>query len=297
MQLRCMCSCLGAREKDQRKPFAHALWALLDIVWTLVFRCLVWFRCSGRTKVVCGRSCPGRGTGITRACFRTIVAIELYQADLAVSARSPIRRCVPWSPFVRVSAAPHRMRRLAKSLRPSFARKKRQKPQESETYGDSSPLPSSSSSPAKLENPSSDLLQQPSTPGGSVLVAPLQSPGGSTFEITVPEGVQPGERLKAVAPSGLKVVMVVPPGSTPGMRLTFTAPSDAVYHAEDGGIEALGLAPSPSTAAGAAPAATVNEVALDVTCAPPSSSTPASAAPTTAMVSSAEWKPAEPVSS
>ena len=26
----------------------------MDIVWSLVFRCLVWFRCSGRTKVVCG---------------------------------------------------------------------------------------------------------------------------------------------------------------------------------------------------------------------------------------------------
>ena len=49
---------MGAREKDQRKPFAHALWALLDIVWTLVFRCLVWFRCSGRKKVVCGGAPP-----------------------------------------------------------------------------------------------------------------------------------------------------------------------------------------------------------------------------------------------
>ena len=26
----------------------------LDTVWSLVFCCLVWFRCSGRKKVVCG---------------------------------------------------------------------------------------------------------------------------------------------------------------------------------------------------------------------------------------------------
>ena len=45
-----------------------------------------------------------------------------------------------------------------------------------------------------------------------------------TFEVTVPDGVKPGDRLQATTPSGVKVKLVVPEKAEPGMSLTFTLP-------------------------------------------------------------------------
>ena len=52
MQLRCMCSCLGAREKESpsHMHFGHC-WALFGL-WCFV--ALFGSVCSGRKKVVCG---------------------------------------------------------------------------------------------------------------------------------------------------------------------------------------------------------------------------------------------------
>ena len=48
-----------------------------------------------------------------------------------------------------------------------------------------------------------------------------------TFEITVPEGVEPGARVQATTPSGVRVKLVVPAGAKPGMLLTFQVPIQA----------------------------------------------------------------------
>ncbi|KAL1495680.1 hypothetical protein AB1Y20_016544 [Prymnesium parvum] len=45
-----------------------------------------------------------------------------------------------------------------------------------------------------------------------------------TFEVTVPEGVKPGDKLQATTPAGVKVKLVVPENAEPGMSLTFTLP-------------------------------------------------------------------------
>ena len=61
--------------------------------------------------------------------------------------------------------------------------------------------------------------------------APTTGGGGSselaadeTFEITVPAGVEPGQRLQATTPGGVKVKLVVPAGAQEGMLLTFQVP-------------------------------------------------------------------------
>ena len=46
-----------------------------------------------------------------------------------------------------------------------------------------------------------------------------------TFEVTVPEGVKPGEVLHANTPGGVKVRLRVPEGATPGAVLAFTMPT------------------------------------------------------------------------
>ena len=45
------------------------------------------------------------------------------------------------------------------------------------------------------------------------------------FEITVPENVQPGDRLQATTPTGLKVKLAVPAGAGPGTILSFSLPT------------------------------------------------------------------------
>ena len=56
-----------------------------------------------------------------------------------------------------------------------------------------------------------------------------------TFQITVPEGVNPGDKLKATTPSGVKVLLRVPEGAGPGTELNFTLPkgSSSSKAAED----------------------------------------------------------------
>jgi len=89
---------------------------------------------------------------------------------------------------------------------------------------------------------SSDAIAQHQTGGSSALdtprgdqlpaPAPLPPPAKeddvpTTFEITVPDGVKPGDRLQATTPSGTKVKLVVPEGAEPGMLLTFQVPKGA----------------------------------------------------------------------
>ena len=45
-----------------------------------------------------------------------------------------------------------------------------------------------------------------------------------TFEITVPDNVQPGDKLQATTPSGVRVKLSVPEGAEPGTILTFALP-------------------------------------------------------------------------
>ena len=45
------------------------------------------------------------------------------------------------------------------------------------------------------------------------------------FEMTVPEGVMPGDMLQATTPSGVTVRLEVPEGAEPGTILTFTLPA------------------------------------------------------------------------
>jgi hypothetical protein len=49
--------------------------------------------------------------------------------------------------------------------------------------------------------------------------------GEVTFEITVPDGVTPGEKLQATTPGGVKVKLAVPHGAEPGTVLTFALPA------------------------------------------------------------------------
>ena len=45
-----------------------------------------------------------------------------------------------------------------------------------------------------------------------------------TFEITVPDNVQPGDKLQATTPSGVRVKLSVPEGAEPGTIVTFALP-------------------------------------------------------------------------
>eukprot|EP00966_Prymnesium_polylepis_P294645 6804100-Prymnesium_polylepis.3 len=54
--------------------------------------------------------------------------------------------------------------------------------------------------------------------------APASDDADVTFEVTVPDGVKPGDKLQATTPSGVKVKLVVPDKAEPGMSLTFTLP-------------------------------------------------------------------------
>ena len=58
-------------------------------------------------------------------------------------------------------------------------------------------------------------------------IAPAAPPAvddDDTFQITVPEGVNPGDKLKATTPSGVKVLLRVPEGAGAGTELNFTLP-------------------------------------------------------------------------
>ena len=71
---------------------------------------------------------------------------------------------------------------------------------------------------------SQGTLSQLDTPRGAD-PAPEPNGGGEiTFEITVPPGVKPGDRLKATTPSGVRVKLSVPEGAVPGTILTFALP-------------------------------------------------------------------------
>ena len=75
----------------------------------------------------------------------------------------------------------------------------------------------------------------PETPTAPVAAGDAPTGGGGedvTFEITVPEGVQPGDRLQATTPSGLRVKLSVPEGATAGTILTFALPASGAGHAD-----------------------------------------------------------------
>ena len=64
-----------------------------------------------------------------------------------------------------------------------------------------------------------------------------------TFEITVPDGVEPGQRLQATTPGGQKVKLVVPvpEGAKPGMLLTFPVPRAAASRARSDDLRGVDL--------------------------------------------------------
>ena len=87
------------------------------------------------------------------------------------------------------------------------------------------PKPAASPTPAASPKPAASPT--PPTPPPS-LPPPGSSPPAvdddDTFQITVPEGVNPGDKLKATTPSGVKVLLRVPEGAGPGTELSFTLP-------------------------------------------------------------------------
>eukprot|EP00325_Prymnesiales_sp_UTEX-LB-985_P004357 CAMPEP_0174694274 /NCGR_PEP_ID=MMETSP1094-20130205/886_1 /TAXON_ID=156173 /ORGANISM="Chrysochromulina brevifilum, Strain UTEX LB 985" /LENGTH=336 /DNA_ID=CAMNT_0015890467 /DNA_START=65 /DNA_END=1071 /DNA_ORIENTATION=- len=79
--------------------------------------------------------------------------------------------------------------------------------------------------PAAVPPPSAPAPESTSKPDDSTDTAePAPLAEETTFEITVPEGVSPGDRLQATTPSGVKVKLVVPQGAEAGMLLTFQVP-------------------------------------------------------------------------
>ena len=79
-----------------------------------------------------------------------------------------------------------------------------------------------------LDTPRPGELPPPaSLPPPTSLPGVPENEAPTTFEITVPEGVKPGDRLQATTPQGTKVKLVVPEGAEPGMLLTFQVPKDA----------------------------------------------------------------------
>ena len=75
-----------------------------------------------------------------------------------------------------------------------------------------------------FDTPRETPAPTPSSSSASAAEAPPAA-DEETFEITVPEGVEEGQRLQATTPSGVKVKLVVPPGAKPGMLLTFQVPA------------------------------------------------------------------------
>ena len=46
------------------------------------------------------------------------------------------------------------------------------------------------------------------------------------FEIIVPEGAIPGDKLATTTPTGIQITLTVPPGAAPGTKLAFALPPD-----------------------------------------------------------------------
>jgi hypothetical protein len=74
--------------------------------------------------------------------------------------------------------------------------------------------------------------------GSSEVVVGTAAPS-QTFQVTVPEGVLPGQQLQVSTPSGQQVTVTVPEGLQPGMQFTAMVP---------GGITPATVAPAPTTA-------------------------------------------------
>jgi len=99
-----------------------------------------------------------------------------------------------------------------------------------------SPRDNCSSSFEELDTPRAaaqapDVTEPPaSTTKHNAMLAKPPSPDVQshdvTFEVTVPDGVKPGDKLQATTPAGVKVKLVVPEKAEPGMSLTFTLPND-----------------------------------------------------------------------
>jgi len=107
--------------------------------------------------------------------------------------------------------------------------------------------------PTDLPRPTPESIKPPpSTPPPSMLpgmlpagLSPAFTPAADdedTFQITVPEGVNPGDKLKATTPNGVKVLLRVPEGAGPGTELNFTLPkgtSTSKAAADDSAAQAV----------------------------------------------------------
>jgi len=90
------------------------------------------------------------------------------------------------------------------------------------------PLAPNIAAPPAPSTPGAYKPSPPSTPLPS-MPPPVNLPTSTaddedTFQITVPDGVNPGDKLKATTPNGVKVLLRVPEGAGPGTELNFTLP-------------------------------------------------------------------------
>ncbi len=104
-------------------------------------------------------------------------------------------------------------------LSPAPSKEALDTPREAAAAPPPSPAPTPAPAPAPAPAPSiPEAPKPPSTPLPPPGLPPTSAPPDDedTFQITVPEGVNPGDKLKATTPSGVKVLLRVPEGAGPG---------------------------------------------------------------------------------
>lgn len=88
------------------------------------------------------------------------------------------------------------------------------------------PAPPPGSAAGSAPGPAPGPMGRPGAPRpnfASQLASPV-APPATTFLVTVPAGVGPGEQLRVSVPGGGEMTLVVPPGVGPGMQLQLQAP-------------------------------------------------------------------------
>ena len=159
-----------------------------------------------------------------RLCGEAFWLGRLGRADVAGPPGWP---CGPRQPSTPPTESTYRPTRLTLHACPASRHVRTQvKPPAKEGPITSQPQPSSAAAlppaaKAPPKGPTPSAAPPPSAPPPS---APPPADDEDTFQITVPEGVQPGEKLKATTPSGVKVLLRVPEGAGPGTELNFTLP-------------------------------------------------------------------------
>lgn len=86
-------------------------------------------------------------------------------------------------------------------------------------------MPSTSQAPVAQPPAAAPASLPPDLPHPDEMEEPeAEADDDSRFEVTVPEGVLPGQKIIATTPTGVKVKLIVPEGAEPGMILTFELP-------------------------------------------------------------------------